>query len=359
MRDNSSIRVLIVEDDPVSRKVLADYVTVLGHEPIEADNGLLALAIAGSQKVDVILLDAAIRDVDASEVLHRIKTNVSLRHIPVMVTAVRSDKESIARYMELNADDHVVKPVDPALLGARLTEILAKPRKQTVPRKSLFASLTRMGVGRHFVVAATLISLLPTLALGYIFFASNIKFAVLDTTTRWAVAMILLVAVAGYVLLLKYPISIVRLRHYLAMLAKGNFPEEIDISKEEDDLKAIGSYMSSIIEQTQGRIRTIEEQAKSLVEAEAQRVMIESLGAACHHIGQPATVINTYLSMMREREKQPEMQAMIEECQKASNDLRNVLERLQNVSLYRTEPYRPSKDSEPPRSDEKIVKINK
>jgi response regulator RpfG family c-di-GMP phosphodiesterase len=78
-----------------------------------------------------------------------------------------------------------------------------------------------------------------------------------------------------------------------------------------------------------------------LIDAERQRVMLESLGSACHHIGQPMTpVLTTLDSMLRGK------QANCERCRQQLRDVRgwaeqvaDVLHQLQNVLTYRTVPY--------------------
>lgn len=85
--------------------------------------------------------------------------------------------------------------------------------------------------------------------------------------------------------------------------------------------------------------QTLEQQREMLLTAERQRVMIECLGTVCHHIGQPMTVITTYLDIMKRQEKDAAMLAMIDECTVAAEKANDVLARLQAVSMYRTETY--------------------
>lgn len=360
MKDGAAkLRVLIVEDEQLIRKVTARYVRDLGYEALEADTGLSALAMAGSGQVDIMLLDLQIPDMDGFEVLRRIKTDRNLQHIPVIITTVRDDKETIIRCLGLKANDYIIKPLDPVILEARFKEILLGTNAEKTKKGHFLVSLAQTGAGTQFLMAALLISVLPTLTLAYFLFAPNFSFTLSETATRYVLVMILMLVAAGYMLLAKYPLSIMRLRNYLSLMAKGDFSKEIELDKDADDLEAISSYISSIVRQTQNRIRTIEEQTKNLIEAESRKVMIESLGAACHHIGQPATVINTYLNMMRRRESKPEMLAMINECQKASDDLATVLEKLNGVIQYQTEAYRPDGEVATSRSDERILKIDK
>lgn len=85
--------------------------------------------------------------------------------------------------------------------------------------------------------------------------------------------------------------------------------------------------------------KTIESQRELLIDAERRRAMIASLCAACHHLGQPVTVLSLSLEMMKKKESDPEMCSMISECIAAVNSVYGVIHRLQHVSEYRTESY--------------------
>jgi len=85
--------------------------------------------------------------------------------------------------------------------------------------------------------------------------------------------------------------------------------------------------------------RTVEAQRQELVEAERQRAMMASLGAACHHMSQPMMVIAGYLHMMKDEESSPDMQALIDNCLAAMEKVEDVFRRLRLVSQFRTEPY--------------------
>ena len=93
-------------------------------------------------------------------------------------------------------------------------------------------------------------------------------------------------------------------------------------------------------------LATIRQQKEALMDAERHRVMIESLGAACHHLGQPATVIRGYLEMVRKEEISASAREMVETCLEAADSLLDVFQALRRVSEYRTVPYLESgKDS--------------
>lgn len=92
--------------------------------------------------------------------------------------------------------------------------------------------------------------------------------------------------------------------------------------------------------------RMLERQRQELIDAERHRVMIESLGAACHHLGQPVTVITGYLHLMKRLHPTGDIQQMIEECQSAAAGIADILDRLQKASVYHTEPYLTESDSD-------------
>jgi two-component system sensor histidine kinase/response regulator len=87
--------------------------------------------------------------------------------------------------------------------------------------------------------------------------------------------------------------------------------------------------------------REIEEQRKALLDAERQRVMMESVGAACHHFAQPLTTMLNYLQMLAKGEGIEESQKspMFEQCLKAAENMKVILNKFQEVREYRTRPY--------------------
>ncbi len=101
----------------------------------------------------------------------------------------------------------------------------------------------------------------------------------------------------------------------------------------------------------------VESQRRELMEAERQRVMFESIGAACHHLGQPVTVLSTYLQLMQRQENAPALLEMVNNSLASVQAISDVLDRLRNVNAYRTEPYLPAADGDQERTDERILAI--
>jgi signal transduction histidine kinase len=200
-------------------------------------------------------------------------------------------------------------------------------------------SLISRGPRLQFLLAIMLVSVIPLLAFAYLLM-SGVPEQTVGRGVLWSggVSVLLLVCL-GYVLLAKYPLNVLRLRRYLESLAKNTPLKTIDLVGQEDDLKAIQACIQEIVTQTDVRIRTIEAQTQALVEAERQRVMLESLMAAAHHLGQPASVIIMYLELLGRKETSPETRVMLDEMLKAARSMSDTLGRFQNIAEYRTVPY--------------------
>jgi phosphoglycerate-specific signal transduction histidine kinase len=215
-------------------------------------------------------------------------------------------------------------------------------------------SLNSKGAQQQLPVAIALVLVIPLLAFGFIAVSS---IWAPQTYTIWMQAVIALVAMGisgtGYRMLRKYPRHIEDLRRYLQGIASGDLPTEIRLGGDMDDISAIARSLNTILVDmrlkmaelekqlrvSQEMQKTIESQAGELLEAERHRVMVESLGAACHHIGQPATVLRLYLDSMSESDISDSSRQKLKECREAIESMAEVLNRLRNVSQYRTVPY--------------------
>jgi two-component system sensor histidine kinase/response regulator len=94
----------------------------------------------------------------------------------------------------------------------------------------------------------------------------------------------------------------------------------------------------------------IDEQRATLLDAERQRVMMESVGAACHHFAQPLTTMLSNLEMLARDGaiQEPEKSRMLQQCLQAAEMMKMILNKFQQVNEYRTRPYL---------DDEKILDI--
>src|SRR3954447_3035385 len=83
--------ILVVDDDPINRRLLARALDALGHTVVTASNGLEALEVLRVQEPDVVLLDIVMPEMDGVAVLERIKADPQLRAVPVIMVSALED----------------------------------------------------------------------------------------------------------------------------------------------------------------------------------------------------------------------------------------------------------------------------
>lgn len=142
-------QILVVDDVEMNRDLLSRRVRRLGHEVLLAEDGVQAMDTLRKQAVDVVLLDIMMPNMNGYEVLEAMAADEQLQRVPVIMISAIDEKESIARCIELGADDYLPKPFDPLILKARLGASLA--RKRLYEREQLYQqSLVReLEIGRE------------------------------------------------------------------------------------------------------------------------------------------------------------------------------------------------------------------
>jgi two-component system cell cycle response regulator len=115
-----SARILVVDDIEANVKLLEAKLTAEYYEVLTAMDGPTALAMAASEKPDIVLLDIMMPGMDGFDVCRRLKDDVATRHIPVvLVTALDGRGDRIAG-LEAGADEFLTKPIDDVMLFARV-----------------------------------------------------------------------------------------------------------------------------------------------------------------------------------------------------------------------------------------------
>src|SRR5579864_7542597 len=118
-------RVLIVDDDPVARRLVENIVNRAGYEAVTAEGGDLALAIltGGKTRIDCVVLDLVMPDLDGLGVLARMRE--AGIDAPVIVQTAHCGIDNVVSAMRAGAIDFVVKPVGPERLQVSLRNALA------------------------------------------------------------------------------------------------------------------------------------------------------------------------------------------------------------------------------------------
>ncbi len=120
---DNPLRILVVDDIGASRAETASQVRAAGHHVLEADSGATALEIVDATHVDLVLLDLLMPDMDGFEATRRLRAKHERAWLPIVVMSSLHGAEHFARAVEEGADDYLVKPVDGALLAAKIRNI--------------------------------------------------------------------------------------------------------------------------------------------------------------------------------------------------------------------------------------------
>lgn len=120
--------VLLVEDEPAQREVLAYNLQAEGLRVSRAENGEEAMLLVDEDKPDLIVLDWMMPNLSGIEVCRRLKMRSDTRDIPIIMLSARSEEVDRVRGLETGADDYVIKPYSVAELMARVRTQLRRTR---------------------------------------------------------------------------------------------------------------------------------------------------------------------------------------------------------------------------------------
>lgn len=116
--------ILIADDNPLNLDILQTRLAAHGYHIITAGDGEAALRLATEQHPDLILLDIMMPKVDGMEVCRRLKADISLPFIPIIMVTSKADSADIVAGLDAGADEYLTKPVDHAALVARVKSML-------------------------------------------------------------------------------------------------------------------------------------------------------------------------------------------------------------------------------------------
>jgi DNA-binding response OmpR family regulator len=122
--------VLIVDDEPSGRDVLAGLLARENYQLILAEDGFEALAKAREYLPDLILLDLMMPKLDGFEVCQQLRADPVLSDVPILLVTALDDRESWLKGLEVGADDFISKPFDRIELRTRVKSITRLNRQQ-------------------------------------------------------------------------------------------------------------------------------------------------------------------------------------------------------------------------------------
>jgi DNA-binding response OmpR family regulator len=128
-------RVLVVDDDEDSRRLLAHLLERKGYSVVLADGGPAAISTLENTEVDVVVLDVMMPIMDGFAVCRELKKSQSTASVPVILLTARDDMETRATGMKLGVSDFLAKPVNKEELYVRIrTQLEGRQRARDLEK---------------------------------------------------------------------------------------------------------------------------------------------------------------------------------------------------------------------------------
>jgi CheY-like chemotaxis protein len=113
-------RILLVEDDSISQEVVATLLQNHGHQVIRADNGRQALEVLARERVDLVVMDVQMPEMNGIELTAAIRARDYGKQLPILALTAHAIKGDRERFLKAGMDDYLCKPVRPNELFAAI-----------------------------------------------------------------------------------------------------------------------------------------------------------------------------------------------------------------------------------------------
>jgi two-component system, HptB-dependent secretion and biofilm response regulator len=123
VNQSAALKVLVIDDDAITRTLLVGIVRQHGYKVVQAANGVEGMRKFEIESPDLVLTDMNMPVMDGFGVIESIREIASGRWLPIVAVTGANEIETQVRALKCGADDYMVKPIDAAILGAKLTAI--------------------------------------------------------------------------------------------------------------------------------------------------------------------------------------------------------------------------------------------
>lgn len=127
-RPRRAARILVADDERTPRLILSQVLRARGFDVTAVSSGWAALTCLYKDAFDLVVLDILMPGMDGFDVLRRIRRQSSDLDLPVIMASAKDDSTCIVEALEIGANDYVSKPINPAVLCARIETQLSRKR---------------------------------------------------------------------------------------------------------------------------------------------------------------------------------------------------------------------------------------
>ncbi|MBF0328284.1 MAG: response regulator [Nitrospirae bacterium] len=120
------MKILIVDDDKTTRKLLSLYLKGKGYEIVTAENGLDALEKIGTEGINLIVSDMNMPYMDGIELTKTVRKDPAMSGLPIVMVTTEADDDEKKKAFEAGVDDYLVKPTNAEQITDAIKKILKK-----------------------------------------------------------------------------------------------------------------------------------------------------------------------------------------------------------------------------------------
>jgi len=155
-----SIRILVADDEERMRKLVSDFLKKQGYSVFEAEDGSRALEIFNNekQKIDLVILDVMMPNIDGWEVCKEIRRS---SQVPVIMLTAKGEESDELLGFGIGADEYITKPFSPMILVARVQALLKRTGNINKNEKRSFCGLEIDEAGHCVNVDGVIVDLTP------------------------------------------------------------------------------------------------------------------------------------------------------------------------------------------------------
>jgi len=124
------MKILVVDDDRTTRKILGLYLKSKGYEVEYAENGLDAMEKLGTIAINLVMTDLNMPYMDGLELIRTLRADENLKEMPILMVTTEADEEEKKKAMEAGANGYLIKPVSADMVTSNIKDILAAIFKQ-------------------------------------------------------------------------------------------------------------------------------------------------------------------------------------------------------------------------------------
>lgn len=119
------MKILVVDDDRTTRKILGLFLKSKGFEVAYAENGLDAMEKLGRENVNLVMTDLNMPYMDGLELTRTLRANPALKGLPILMVTTEADEEEKRKALEAGANGYLIKPVTAEMVSENIKNILA------------------------------------------------------------------------------------------------------------------------------------------------------------------------------------------------------------------------------------------